>query len=135
MTTQPFLIYLELDIFLKKMIETLVKRRKRTPVNVEAELISGGKSYDGFIMDVSDDGIFIVTRPTQTSKDFIPGNPVKVKFQTLSGERLDLNGEIAWLHIHKAPPHGLTNEIGIGIIEAPQEYRDFFVFKTLESSN
>lgn len=110
-----------------------MKRRQiRTPVNVEAELVSGFGIYKGFITDLSDDGLYMVTEPTKTSTDFIPGNPVNVKFQTHSGKNLTLSCEVAWLHVHKTPPYGLTNEMGMGIINTPWEYRDFFIFKALE---
>ncbi len=108
------------------------KRHKRTPVKLKAELISGDKNYEGSIMNISDDGIYIVTSPTRTSIDFIPGNPLNVRFQTHSGESLDLNCEVEWLHIDKTLSNGLTNKMGIEIIDTPQEYRDFFIFKTLE---
>ncbi len=110
-----------------------MKRRQiRTPVNVKAELVSGLGNYKGSIMDLSDDGLYLVTEPTKASTDFIPGNSVNVKFQTHSGKNLTLNCEVAWLHIHKTPPYGLTNEMGVGIIDTPQEYREFFIFKAVE---
>ena len=110
----------------------MTKRHKRTPVKLKAEVISGDKSYEGFIMNLSDDGIYMVTSPINASTDFTPGNPLNVRFKTQSGESLNLNCEVGWLHMNKTPPHGLTTGMGVEIINTPQEYKDFFIFKTLE---
>jgi hypothetical protein len=109
------------------------KRPPRTFVNVEAELISNSVGYKGYIMNLSDDGLYVITTPTKSSIDFIPGNALQVKFQDHSGKTLNLHCEVEWLHIHKTPPSGLTNSMGIEILDTPQEYRDFFVFRTIKS--
>jgi hypothetical protein len=90
------------------------------------------KRSEGFIMNLSDDGIYAVATPTKTATDFIPGNLLKVKLQNNSGETLNLNCEVKWLHTYKTSPHDLTNGMGIEIIDTPQEYRDFFIFKVVE---
>jgi hypothetical protein len=122
------------------------KRHNRIPVNIKADLISSVKTYEGFIMNLSDDGIYAVATPTKTATDFIPGNLLKVKLQNNfipgnllkvklqnnSGETLNLNCEVKWLHTYKTSPHDLTNGMGIEIIDTPQEYRDFFIFKVVE---
>jgi hypothetical protein len=84
------------------------KRHNRIPVNIKADLISSVKTYEGFIMNLSDD------------------------LQNNSGETLNLNCEVKWLHTYKTSPHDLTNGMGIEIIDTPQEYRDFFIFKVVE---
>lgn len=108
------------------------KRPPRTFVSIKAELSSSRENYEGYIMNLSDDGIYVVTTPTRSSMDFIPGNTLQVKIQDHSGKTLNLQCEVDWLHIHKAPPHGLTNSMGMEIIDTPQEYRDFFVFRTIK---
>ncbi|MBI5055142.1 MAG: PilZ domain-containing protein [Nitrospirae bacterium] len=108
------------------------KRRQRTFTNIKAELITGVKNYEGYIMNLSDDGIYVETAPTNTATDFIPGNSPKVKFKSYSGETLILKCEVEWLHVQKAVPDGLINRMGLEIIDPPQAYRDLFVFETLK---
>lgn len=84
-------------------------------VSLNAELISDGRSYSGFIENFSEDGIYMRTAPTKTPINFTLGTTLKLKFQPHSGEILCLSCKVKWLY--KTPVHGLTNSIGLEIIE------------------
>ncbi len=103
------------------------RHSKRIIVNLKAELISGSVSYAGFIGNLSEDGIYLITDPTKTPVDFTPGTPLEVKFEPLTGETLCLNCMVKWSY--KTPPHGLANSIGLEIIDTPLKYKEFL--KTL----
>jgi hypothetical protein len=102
------------------------ERPKRVFTGIKTELISGSKSYTGFIANLSEKGIGLYVGPTETAIDFAPRTKLEIKFQTPLGETLNLHCELKWLHTYNNPPHGITNSMGIEIIDAPPEYIEFF---------
>lgn len=92
-------------------------------VSFMAELITGAKSYDGFIENFSGNDIFMRTFPMTTAIDFNPGTIVEVKFHPPTGKTLCLNCRLKWSY--KTPPYGLTNSIGMEIISLLPDYENF----------
>ncbi len=88
---------------------------KRIIIGLKAEIISGDIICEGVIENLSETGIYVITAPTKSEIDFAPGTILEVKFQFLSGETLNLHCEVKWSY--KTPPHGLTNRIGMKIID------------------
>jgi hypothetical protein len=103
------------------------RRSKRKIVRLKAERISGDKNHAVFIENLSEEGIYMITAPAKTSMDFIPGTALELKFQLRSGETLNLRCKVIWSH--KNPPDGLTNSVGMEIIDPPLKYKEFI--KTL----
>ncbi len=95
---------------------------KRIIIGLKAEIISGDIICEGVIENLSEAGIYVITAPTKTEIDFAPGTILEVKFQFLSGETLNLHCEVKWSY--KTPPHGLTNRIGMKIIDPPWDMSD-----------
>src|SRR4030067_1634712 len=104
------------------------RRSKRVIVSLKAELISDGTSYTGFIENLSENGLFVTTTPTKTAIVFTPETRCEIKFQLPSGETLNLPCKIIWAY--RTPPHGITNSIGLEIIDPHPKYREFL--KTLQ---
>jgi len=100
---------------------------KRKIVTLKAEIVSCGKSYAGFIENISEDGIYMITAPTETEISFLTGTTLGLKFQLPSGGTQNLHCKVMWSY--KTPPHGLTHSIGMEIINPPPEYKEFL--KTL----
>ncbi len=99
----------------------------RKIVRFKAELISGEASYRGFIENLSADDIFVLTTPSMTETDSVPGTSFKLIFTPFSGETLNLSCRIKWSY--KTPPLGTTNIIA-QIVEPLLKYNNFF--KTLQ---
>jgi hypothetical protein len=97
---------------------------ERKIVSIHAELIADSARYEVFIENMSKEGIYIVTNPEKTNVDFTTGKRFNVKFQTASGEVLNLKCKVQW--IYKTPPHGLTYSVGMEIIAPPAPYKEFF---------
>jgi len=118
-----------------KFINIMEKRSyNRKIISLGAELSLADKSYEGVIVNLSYNGVFLKFISTEAIIGFTLGTMVELWFRPpSSGEKLSLHCEVKWLHIHKASPYGLTNSMGIEIIDTPQEYRDFFVLRTLKS--
>jgi hypothetical protein len=105
------------------------RRHERRTAHLNAEFISSGLSYTGFIENISDEGMFMTTDPTKTAIDFTPAIPRTLKFQLPSGNTLKIQCDVRWFYM-KTSTHGLIFTMGIKIINPPSQYIDFI--KTLQ---
>lgn len=101
-------------------------RSTRIPVHFEAELSSRDKSYFGIIENFSEEGICMTTEPSQPAINFAPESPLELVFTPPSGEVLSLKCTARWYH--KTPTEGLTNSIGMEIVDSPPEYQEEFLY-------
>ncbi len=107
------------------------RRAERKTVNLNAECVSGGKSYTGVIGNVSAHGVYIKSSPTKTAMDFLPTAILELKFQIASEETINLQCEIIWLYSKKIQhprlknKNVLENDIGMEIKNAPPAYEEF----------
>jgi len=103
----------------------------RKDVSLKTILISGSKSYDGIIGNVSEYGLYVKTSLTKTEIDFLPTTILELKFNIPSGKTINLLCEIIWLYSKKIQHPRLGNEgvlennIGMEIKNSPPEYKNF----------
>ena len=95
------------------------RRFKRKTLRLNAESISGDTDFAVFIENLSENNICCTT----TEKNFAPGTEFQVKIQSDSGEALNLNCRLQWSY--ETPPYGVTNSIGMEILDQPTHYRTF----------
>jgi hypothetical protein len=88
-------------------------------VNLKAEFSCGSFCCDGFIENLSEHNICCTT----TAKNLSPGTEFQVKFQPDAGEALNLDCRLKWSY--DTPPHGITNSIGMEILNQPKQYKTF----------
>jgi hypothetical protein len=100
------------------------RRSRRITVNLKAERISGNERYGVFIENISEYGIHMITSPQKSHEKFIPGTDINLKFFFLSGETINLNCKVRWA-IVKIPTNGLTDSVGLEIIDPPLKYIEF----------
>lgn len=100
------------------------RRSKRIKVNLKAERISGDEKFGVFIENISKNGIHMITTSTEKHKKYTPGTDIDLKFQFTTGETLNLHCIVRWAHL-KVPPNGMTDHIGLEIIDPPQKYLEF----------
>ena len=100
-----------------------IKRSKRILVKLEAEIISEGINYTGFIGNLSEEGAFMSIAPVKNALNFNPGSEVMLKFQIPSGEILTLPCSISWTR--KTMPENRSINIGMKIIDSPTKYKEF----------
>lgn len=101
----------------------MIKKRqhKRFPVTINAKIISDGKSYEGMIGNVSEEGIMhTITTFVQTTKGFTPKKIIKLNFKIPLGETVHLNGEVMWFLCPSSEKKSLI--IGVKIIDPPSQY-------------
>ena len=98
------------------------RRNKRFIVSLEAELILKDIRIASSIENFSEEGVYVITAPSKFFPDFAPDTCFELKFQLPSGEKQCLNCRVKWSY--KTPPHGLTNSIGMQIIDPPLSYKE-----------
>lgn len=81
----------------------------------------GNARCASIIENLSEEGIYVVTTPSDVSLEFTPETPAELRFKIPSGETLNLHCKIKWSY--KNPPHGLTNSVGMEIINPPFVYK------------
>lgn len=96
---------------------------KRKIVSIRAELIIGDKSWASFIENLSEEGIFVTTSAAESSVKIAPQAPATLRFPLPAGEKAELNCRIIWTL--KLPPYGLTQNVGMEVIDPPASYKDF----------
>ncbi|TNF54847.1 PilZ domain-containing protein [bacterium] len=104
------------------------RRSERIQVRLKAERISADNGHSVFIENMSESGICMITAPSTHSVSFHPGSEVVLKLEFSTGETLDINCRVVWSY-QKTPPDGLTNSVGMEIIEPPLKYKE--LIKTL----
>jgi hypothetical protein len=98
------------------------RRSERKIVKLRAELIYKGKSFASYIENLSDSGLYVVTAPSDTSTEFQPASDAELHFSFPEGRKMTLRCRIKWSF--RIPPHGITNSIGMEIMDPPPFYRE-----------
>jgi hypothetical protein len=99
-----------------------IRRTERLSVNIEAELISEGIKYPGFIKNISENGLNAVIYSSKHLTSFYPGALLELNFQP-SADKINLHGEINWLQINKNPSYGLIYNLAVEIKKESPEYQ------------
>lgn len=104
------------------------RRVKRTTVHLNAERISGDEKYGVFIENISEKGIHMLATHATPHTHYSPGKNIDVQFYIAHGKPLVLHCRVRW-SCPKVPPNGMTDSIGLEIIDPPPQYIEFI--KTL----
>ncbi len=99
------------------------RRVSRTIKRLEINFSSGDLSYTGISSNMSELGIFV-----RTKQSFNPGTKLELKIYLPTGKALIIHGIVKWA-LKTNLPH-LKNGMGIDILDASREYKDFL--KSLE---
>jgi hypothetical protein len=113
-------------LFHKKNYNIAMEKRdaERIKVNLRAERISGNAQYGVFIENISEKGIQIIATTSREHKKYIPGTDLDLKFRLSSRKTLSLRCRVRWIY-SRIPPDGLTDSIGLEVINPPPEYAEF----------
>ena len=99
------------------------RRYKRKTLRLNAESITGDTGFAVFIENLSESGIYMITSPSKTLKEFSPETKVNLKFKLPSKEVLSLRCKVIWSH--KASPDSPAYSVGLEIIKPPEKYIKF----------
>jgi hypothetical protein len=73
------------------------RRSKRFPVNISARIVCNGRSYEGIVGNVSEEGLsYIITTFIQADKEFVPKGVFEVIINVPNREELRLKCEVRW---------------------------------------
>jgi hypothetical protein len=97
---------------------------KRIPVNIEAEIISFSVSCPAFIMNISEYGIHARIANLEPVISSNSETDVGFKFRLPSGETINLYCRKKWSYKNTA--NSFIENVGMEIIDPPNEYRSFF---------
>ena len=100
------------------------RRSVRISENLDAEIIAGGVSYSGIIMNFSEEGLYMVTATANSIVDITPSSTVELKCTLPDGKSLNMDCEVKWFQT-KTSPHGVSFSMGMEIKSPPKEYEDF----------
>ncbi len=127
-------------------------KRKKITISLDAKLISGDKSYSGFIENLSEHGlkwyqyegfveslckneISIKTAPAKTAFNIVPGSKIELECKLPSGEKMHLLCKVIWSYkaLSQETTKNSTVEplpkyttIGMEIIDPPLKYNNYF---------
>jgi len=96
------------------------RKNKRIIVSLEAELLFRDNHIACSIENISEAGIYIITSYSQIVTEFLPDTSVALIFQFPNGESQHLNCKVKWQY--KTPPYGVTNSVGMEIVDPPPSY-------------
>ncbi|MBA4374074.1 MAG: hypothetical protein C0402_14580, partial [Thermodesulfovibrio sp.] len=100
------------------------RRSERKAVKFNTKIILAGKAYDGYITNVSQDGIGCsITSVLKAPKDFMPIKIPELQFELPSGETVNLTCELAWFTGTEQDDHQLT--LGLKILTPSPHYHEF----------
>ena len=118
----PYLI----AIFEKNLYNTPMEKRhcRRITVHLKGERISGNEKCGVFIENISESGIQILTTPLNEHLKYHDGTEIDLRFHLLTGDTLNLHCKVKWSHL-KIPPNGMTDSIGMEIIDPPKQYIEY----------
>ena len=98
---------------------------KRITAGYKAEIVFEDKTYQGIVENLSETGASVTIVSQDKGLDFTPGKELKLKFDMHPCEKISLNCIIRWST--KLPPHGLSNGIGLEIIDPDWEQCNCFL--------
>lgn len=126
-------------------------KRKKITISLDAKLISGNKTYAGFIENLSEHGmkwyqyegfienlskneISIKTAPAKAALDIVPGTKIELEFKLPSGETMNLLCRVIWSYKTLQEPADSPDAdtgpkyttIGMEITGPPLKYKKFF---------
>ena len=99
------------------------RKAKRVPFRSNADITFAGKSYQGTIQDVSEEGVqYLLTSLPDVSSEFIPERNSALILKGPSGKKYKLSCEVKWYLRGKGKDKSLT--LGMKIKTPPTKYKE-----------
>ena len=106
------------------------RSKERIADSLDVEVVAGGVSYSGLVLNCSAEGMYMVTATTYDVVAIPPSSMVELKCKLPIGKEIVMNCEVKWFQT-KPSPYGVSFSMGMEIKDPPQEYNDYL--KTLSS--
>ena len=100
------------------------RRSERIAVHLNATFILAGNIYQGFITNVSVDGIGIsITSVVEIKTEFAPIKILELQFEIPSGDSIHLQAELVWFS--RTGENSTQLNLGLKLIAPPPQFKDF----------
>ena len=100
------------------------RKNKRCPVTLRARIFSEGRSFEGLISDVSEEGLgYNLTTFIESADSFIPNKIMGLSFSLPSGVVVEMKGEIRWFVKPSSDKKGLF--LGLILVDPPEAYTNW----------
>lgn len=86
---------------------------ERIKAGYKTEIFYNDNAYMGVVENISASGVNVLTDELAPGVDFIPDDPIELKFQSLAGDTVILKCTIMWTS--KIPPHNVRHRIGMEV--------------------
>jgi len=100
------------------------RHHNRKLVSLDAKIISGGTTYSGIIVNLSEEGIFMLTATSDVTIDFNPESRLRLIAELPTKEILGMECNVKWFQ-KKTSTGGPRFKIGMEIIDPPLTYIEF----------
>lgn len=118
------------------MLSNRMEKRhsKRVPARLEAFILTGDRTYTGFIENISEDGFeFSINSSIKAPDDFHYEKTVEIYLQIPSGEAVNMLCTIKWLSKRSSVDEPFT--IGIKIAEPSPKFKALIQALDIVSAN
>ncbi len=100
------------------------RRSERITDSLDVEIVAGGVTYAGLILNCSEEGMYMVTATTYDVVDIPASSTIELKCKLPSGEGILMNCEVKWFQT-KPSPYGVTFSMGMELLDPPEKYTDY----------
>jgi hypothetical protein len=95
---------------------------RRIPFSLDATVATKGNIFNGYIENVSEDGIeYLMTAKIQSPADFTPSKIIYLDFEAPTGDIFNLKCMVKWYL--EVIPHDRKLLLGMKIISPPSTYK------------
>lgn len=100
------------------------RKSERVADSLDVEVVAGGVSYSGLVLNFSGEGMYMVTATTYDVVDIPPSSNIELRCKLPTGKGIVMNCEVKWFQT-KPSPYGVAFSMGMEIKDPPQEYTDY----------
>lgn len=91
------------------------RHQKRIAVGYRAEVVCGGKHYEGIIENLSATGLNVLINSPVPETDLRQNNTVELRFDLCPEQSASLSCRVVWST--KTLPHNLSTRLGLEIVD------------------
>ncbi len=100
------------------------RRSSRKVISLDAKIISNGISHSGITVNLSEDGIYMITATSEDVINFSNQTRVDLQARLTSEEIVNLSCAVKWFQ-KKTSPNGTRFKMGMEIMDPPAAYTKF----------
>ncbi len=97
---------------------------ERISDSLDAEITLDGVNYSGIIMNYSEEGLFLVSATLYEIDEVDEHTEMEIRCTLPSEGKVSLRCKVKWSN-KKDSPYGVSLNMGMKILDPPDEYTDF----------